>query len=88
MWFALMFPCVREEQYRQMWAELEKFVRAHSDTSPMHEKILECLLECKKPSESSSSPKKSKKEKEAGSPAKEECPPTPDPTTPWKELDK
>lgn len=32
-----------------MWSELEKFIRAHSDTSPMHHKILECLLECKKP---------------------------------------
>ena len=37
-----------EEQYRQMWAEFERFVRSHSDTSPMHQKVLECLVECKK----------------------------------------
>ncbi|CAG5133701.1 unnamed protein product [Candidula unifasciata] len=41
----------REEQYRQLWAELETLVRAYSDTSPQHVKILECLLECKKPGE-------------------------------------
>ena len=34
-----------------MWSELESMVRAHSDTSPMHQKVLECLLECKKPSD-------------------------------------
>ncbi|BFZ08247.1 hypothetical protein BsWGS_11286 [Bradybaena similaris] len=39
----------REEQYRQLWAELETLVRAYSDTSPQHFKVLECLLECKKP---------------------------------------
>jgi len=31
-----------------MWAEFERFVRSHSDTSPMHQKVLECLVECKK----------------------------------------
>jgi len=36
-----------------MWTEFERFVRSHSDTSPMHQKVLECLVECKKlPSES------------------------------------
>ena len=36
-----------------MWVEFERFVRSHSDTSPMHQKVLECLVECKKlPSES------------------------------------
>jgi len=45
--------CSREEQYRQMWAEFERFVRSHADTSPMHQKVLECLVECKKlPSDS------------------------------------
>ena len=42
-----------------MWAELEKLVRAHADTSENHGKVLGCLLECKKPSEDSKpSPKK------------------------------
>lgn len=39
----------REEQYRQMWAEFERLVRALSGTSPMHQKVLECLLDCKRP---------------------------------------
>uniref|UniRef100_A0A0B6ZZE1 Protein asunder n=1 Tax=Arion vulgaris TaxID=1028688 RepID=A0A0B6ZZE1_9EUPU len=38
----------REEQYRQLWAELETLIRAYSDTSPQHFKVLECILECKK----------------------------------------
>jgi len=44
------FMLAREEQYRQMWSELEKFVRAHAGSSSMHHKVLECVLECKKPS--------------------------------------
>ena len=75
----------RDEQYRQMWAELEKFVRAHSDTSPYHEKVLECLLECKKPSAESASPKKGKAAKEA---AVADGPASPDPATAWTELDR
>ncbi|XP_038061672.1 integrator complex subunit 13-like isoform X2 [Patiria miniata] len=39
----------RDEHYRQMWSELEVLVRAHSNTSPAHEKILQCLLDCRKP---------------------------------------
>ena len=36
-----------------MWAEFERFVRNHADTSPMHQKVLECLVDCKKlPSDS------------------------------------
>lgn len=38
----------RDEQYRQMWNEFERLVRAFSDASVMHDKVLECLLECKK----------------------------------------
>jgi len=35
-----------------MWIEFERFVRAHATSSPMHQKILDCLIECKKlPSE-------------------------------------
>ncbi|KAK2549613.1 Integrator complex subunit 13 [Acropora cervicornis] len=33
----------REEQYRQVWTELEHFLEAASKTSRMHEKVLECL---------------------------------------------
>lgn len=36
-----------------MWSELEKFVEAHANNSPNHVKILECLLECKRPPEES-----------------------------------
>lgn len=46
-----------------MWSELEKLVRAHSTTSEDHGKVLECLLECKKPSERAASPGKKKDEK-------------------------
>ena len=42
-----------------MWAELEKLIRVHSNTSPEHQQILDCLLECKKPSDSAVSPKHS-----------------------------
>ncbi|XP_063966884.1 integrator complex subunit 13-like [Lytechinus pictus] len=45
----------RDEQYRQMWSELETFVRAASTTSPAHEEVLECLLACRKPDEASPS---------------------------------
>ena len=43
-------PSPREEQYRQMWAELEKFVRAHAGSSSMHQRVLDCVLDCKRPS--------------------------------------
>ncbi|GAB1610976.1 integrator complex subunit 13 [Argonauta hians] len=43
----------REEQYRQFWNELETLVRCYSDTSPMHEKVLDWIKNCKKPSEDS-----------------------------------
>jgi len=37
-----------------MWAEFERYVRSHSETSPMHQKVLECLVDCKKlPTDSS-----------------------------------
>ncbi|XP_023342106.1 integrator complex subunit 13 isoform X2 [Eurytemora carolleeae] len=35
----------KEEQYRVMWTELERFVLAHSDQSPRHQAVLECLME-------------------------------------------
>ncbi|XP_048741642.2 integrator complex subunit 13-like [Ostrea edulis] len=54
----------RDEQYKQMWAELESLIRAHADTSPQHQRVLECLLKCKKPTDDAkSSPKKAKEEK-------------------------
>lgn len=46
----------REEQYRQLWGELENLVRAYTGTSGQHEKVLECLLECKKPNSSGDDP--------------------------------
>ena len=48
----------REEQYRQMWSELEKLIGSHSNNSTNHQKVLECLMECKRPSEGSGSPTK------------------------------
>ena len=36
-----------------MWSELEKFVDAHVSNSRNHAKVLECLLECKRPAEES-----------------------------------
>ena len=72
-----------------MWCELERFVRAHSDSSPHHEKVLECLLDCKKPSPESPSPKKGKKDKGGDSESKSDSTPaSPDPALAWKELDK
>ena len=41
-----------------MWNELERLIRVHSSTSPGHEKVLECLLECKRPTEGTTSPVK------------------------------
>jgi len=35
----------REEQYRAMWLEMEKFVSAHSEQSARHHSVLECLME-------------------------------------------
>lgn len=67
-----------------MWAELEKFVRAHADTSPAHEKVLECLVECKKPSEPSHKKGRGSKDVEV----KEEKPASPEPAVAWKELDR
>lgn len=76
----------REEQYRQFWNELETLIRFHSDTSPMHGKVLECLLDCKKPTEDSktiTSPKRGS-EKVA---TKEKMEVSEIDQT-WKELDK
>lgn len=49
----------RDEQYRQLWNELESLVRSNSDLSSQHEKVLGCLLECKKPSNLSEDPRTS-----------------------------
>jgi len=35
----------KEEQYRVMFNELERFVQVHSDRSPQHLCVLECLME-------------------------------------------
>ncbi|XP_059143113.1 integrator complex subunit 13-like [Physella acuta] len=45
----------REEQYRQLWAELEALISAYSDTSIEHGQVLECLMECKKQGDDSTS---------------------------------
>ncbi|XP_057317996.1 integrator complex subunit 13 [Microplitis mediator] len=35
----------REEHYRLLWEELETFLKAHANNSPMHSEVLNCLLE-------------------------------------------
>lgn len=39
----------REEQYRILWKELETYIRAYCTTAE-HHNILDCLLDCRKPS--------------------------------------
>lgn len=73
----------REQQYIQMWSELETMVRAHADTSPMHQKVLECLLDCKKPSDDAKGRKPG--DKIAG---REERMDISEMENTWKELDK
>ena len=73
----------REQQYVQMWAELEAMVRAHSDTSPMHQKVLECLLECKKPSDDAKARKQGDKIT-----SREEKMDVSEMENTWKELDR
>lgn len=70
----------RDEQYKQMWAELENLIRAHADSSPQHQRVLECLLKCKKPSDDvKSSPSSTKEEKQETNT---------DQNYAWKELDR
>lgn len=65
-----------------MWAELESLIRAHADSSPQHQRVLECLLKCKKPTDDArSSPKKTKEEKS-------EKDPSTDQSYAWQELDR
>lgn len=45
-----------------MWSELETLVRAHAGTSDQHGKVLDCLLECKKPSDDRKRAEKGNKE--------------------------
>ena len=73
----------REQQYVQMWSELEGMVRAHSDTSPMHQKVLECLLECKKPSDDAKARKQGDKVL-----SREEKMDITEMENTWKELDR
>ena len=40
----LVLCFVREEQYRQVWAELETFLEAASNTSKMHEKVMHLYI--------------------------------------------
>jgi len=49
---------VREEQYRQVWAELETFLEAASKTSKMHELVLECLRGTSPTSSTTDSPRR------------------------------
>ncbi|CAL1548540.1 unnamed protein product [Lymnaea stagnalis] len=73
----------REEQYRQLWAEMEALIRSYSDTSEGHAMVLECLLRCKKPGDDPVTLAKKtpgKKEDKSGSTAEVE--------QSWKDLDR
>lgn len=48
----------REEQYRQLWGELDTFLEAASRTSKMHEKVLECLRGTSPSSSATGSPRR------------------------------
>ena len=39
-----VFFFTREEQYRQIWAELETYLEAASRTSKMHEKVTTTVI--------------------------------------------
>ncbi|XP_064633447.1 integrator complex subunit 13-like [Lineus longissimus] len=73
----------REEQYRQMWSEMETLVRAHVDASPNHERVLECLLLCRKQDGEVKGHKKGQEVK-----VKEEKMETNEAEPAWKDLDK
>lgn len=73
----MIYLTFREQQYTQMWSELEALIQAHAGTSEMHQKVLDCLLECKKPTED-----RRKTEKQA---VKEELSEV---ESAWKDLDK
>ena len=59
-----------------MWSELEKYIEVHVNNSANHAKVMECLLECKKPTEESriSSPPFKKSTENGRSSVKDEKP--------------
>lgn len=64
-----------------MWCELESLIRAYAETSPQHQEVLTCLLDCKRPSDDSKTTSKK-------SAPKEEKMDTVDTEQTWKELEK
>ncbi|XP_074646913.1 integrator complex subunit 13-like [Tubulanus polymorphus] len=73
----------RDEQYRQMWSELEQLIRSHAESSDGHQQVLECLLECKKPDEIKLGSKKAHHDKQT---IKDEKMDTT--SVSWKEVDR
>ena len=73
-----------------MWSELEQLVRAHVDNSEDHQKILECILECRQPDSSSGKAGGSPTKRSASQAAvvKEEKMDTSDPDSAWAEINK
>ncbi|XP_063785178.1 integrator complex subunit 13 isoform X2 [Pseudophryne corroboree] len=52
----------RDEQYRIMWNELETLVRAHINSSDKHQRVMECLMQCRsKPPEEEERKKRGRK---------------------------
>ena len=45
MMMRVLFISRKEEQYRLMFSELEKYVVAHSSNSNKHYAVLECLMQ-------------------------------------------
>ncbi|KAK7102296.1 integrator complex subunit 13-like [Littorina saxatilis] len=78
----------REEQYRQLWGELESLVRSYSDTSEEHVKVLDCLLDCRKPAAPGEETHSSAARVADVKPTVEDCDESGQAEQSWKELDK
>ena len=68
----------REEQYRQMWSELESLVGAYSSSSANHKRVLDCIQECHKSDDKSVKKEKVVKEEKVDTEMEQT----------WKELEK
>jgi hypothetical protein len=67
-----------------MWSEMEALVRAHVNSSPNHERVLECLMLCRKQDSDGKGHKKGQDKVTV----KEEKMETNEAEPAWKELDK
>ncbi|XP_025047520.1 integrator complex subunit 13 isoform X5 [Alligator sinensis] len=78
----------RDEQYRIMWNELETLVRAHTNNSDKHQRVLECLLACRsKPPEEEERKKRGRKREEKEDKS-EKSGKDYEPDKPWQESER